>query len=175
MLDATALSADDGRINPAAALLRLQRCRRPADLPGLAAALFGALRQDGRPKRLLERLSDALMQMLVLRFGGTDAGERYTEEPCSALRHMEEPRMLAETVTRWRQEALDEGMAEGERRLLRRQATRRFGVYVGDALAVLLANEEDAERLAEVGELLVDCGNPAELLRRGGRLLNGRS
>ena len=87
--------------------------------------------------------------------------------------------MLAETVTRWRQEALDEGMrhgmAEGERRLLRRQATRRFGADAGDALAALLANEEDAERLAEVGELLVDCGSPAELLRRGGRLLNGRS
>ena len=101
--------------------------------------------------------------------------ERYTEELRSALRHMEEPRMLAETVTRWRQEAIDEGMAEGERRLLRRQATRRFGTDAGDALAALLANEEDAERLAEVGELLVDCTSPAELLRRGGRLLNGRS
>ena len=78
--------------------------------------------------------------------------------------------MLAETVTRWRQEAL----AEGERMLLRRQAARRFGVETGDALAALLANEEDAERLAEVGELLVDCASPAELLRRGGGLLNGR-
>ena len=187
MLDAAALSADDGRINPAAALLRLQRCRRPAELPGLATALFDALRRDGRPKRLLERLSDALMQMLVLRFGGTEADERYTEELRSALRHMEEPKMLAETVTRWRQEAIDEGlrqgvskgvkqgMAEGERRLLRRLATRRFGVDAGDALAALLANEEDAERLAEVGELLVDCGSPAELLRRGGRLLNCQS
>ena len=91
--------------------------------------------------------------------------------------------MLAETVTRWRQEALDEGMrqgvkqgmADGERTLLRHQATRRFGVDVGDALAALLANEEDAERLVEVGELLVDCKSPAELLRRGGRLLNGRN
>ena len=197
MLDAAMLSADDGRINPAA-LLRLQRCRRPADLPSLAAALFDALRRDGRPKRLLERLSDALMQMLVLRFGGTETGERYIEELRSALRHMEEPKMLAETVTRWRQEALDEGMrqgmskglrqgirqgmsrgvkqgmAEGERSLLRRQAARRFGVETGDALAALLANEEDVDQLAEVGELLVDCGSPAELLRRGGRLLNGR-
>ena len=202
MLDAAALSADDGRINPAAAL-RLQRCRRPVDLPGLAATLFDALRRDGRPKRLLERLSDALMQMLVLRFGGTEAGERYIEELRNALRHMEEPRMLAETVTRWRQEAIDEGlrqgiskglrqgmskglrqgmsegvkqgMAEGERTLLRRQAARRFGAETGEALAALLANEEDAERLAEVGELLVDCGSPAELLRRGRGLLNGRS
>ena len=109
--------------------------------------------------------------------------------------------MLAETVTRWRQEALDEGMRRGmsegmrqgmsegmrqgrsegmrqglaeERTLLRRQAARRFGVETGDALAALLANEQDAERLAEVGELMMDCANPEELLRRGGRLLNGR-
>ena len=188
-LDTAALSADDGDTNPAAALLRLQRCRRPEALPGLAATLFAALRRDGRPPRLLERLSDALMRMLVERFGGGEA-EDHTEELRGALRHMEEPRMLAETVTRWRQEALDEGMrrgmsegmsegmrqglAEGERTLLRRQAARRFGVETGDALAALLANEQDAERLAEVGELMMDCANPEELLRRGGRLLNGR-
>ena len=103
--------------------------------------------------------------------------------------------MLAETVTRWRQEAIDEGlrqgmskglrqgmsegvkqgMAEGERTLLRRQAARRFGAETGDALAALLANEEDAERLAEMGELMMDCASPEELLRRGARLLNGRS
>ena len=194
VLDAAALSADDGHINPAAALLRLQRCRQPAELPGLAATLFHALRRDDRPAELLERLSDALMRMLAARFGGDETDEGYTEELRGALRHMEEPKMLAETVTRWRQEALDEGMkqgmsrglkqgmsrglkqgmAEGERTLLRHIAARRFGVETGDALAALLANEENAERLAEVGELLVDCESPAELLQRGGGLLNGR-
>ena len=44
-LDAAKLNAEDGDINPVAALLRLQRCRREAELPGLAAALFGALRR----------------------------------------------------------------------------------------------------------------------------------
>ena len=186
-LDATALSADDGNTNPAAALLRLQRCRRPADLPVLSATLFDALRRDGRPKRLLERLSDALMRMLAARFGDDEAEEEYVEELRSALRHMEEPKMLAETVTRWRREAIDEGMrqgrseglrqgmVEGERTLLRRQAARRFGVETGDALAALLANEQDVERLVEVGELMVDCASPEELLQRGKGLLNGRS
>ena len=107
--------------------------------------------------------------------------------------------MLAETVTRWRQEALDEGMrlgmsegrrqgmsegvsegrrlgmSEGERALLRRQAAGRFGVATGDALASLLANEEDAERLGQVGDLVVRCKSAEELLRRGRRLLNGGS
>ena len=84
--------------------------------------------------------------------------------------------MLAETVTRWRQEALDEGRRQGRRQGVsegRRQGVWRFGAEAGDALAALLANEEDAERLAQVGELVVGCASAAELLRRGGNLLNG--
>ena len=126
--------------------------------------------------------------------------------------------MLAETVTQWRQEALDEGkrqgmsegrrqgmsegrrqgmsegrrqgmsegrrqgMSEGrrqgmshERALLRRLAAGRFDVATGDALAALLASEEDVERLAEVGDLVVGCTSGEELLRRGRSLLNGGS
>ena len=175
-LDATTLSAEDGEVNPMAALLRLQRCRRQAELPGLAAALFGALRRDGL-LALAERLSDALMRMLAARFGG-ETGAGHTEELRRALRHMEEPTMLAETVTRWRQEALDEGRRQGMshgRALLGRLAARRFGVATGDALAALLANEEEAERLAQVGDLVVDCASAEELLRRGRALLNGGS
>ena len=69
-----------------------------------------------------------------------------------------------------------QGMAEGlshERALLRRQAARRFGVATGDALAALLANEEDVERLEAVGDLVVGCANSEELLRHGRGLLNG--
>ena len=72
--------------------------------------------------------------------------------------------MLAETVTRWRQEALDEGMQRGRRqgvsegmsheRALLGQAARRFGVAAGDAPVALLADEEEAERLAQVGDLV---------------------
>ena len=185
-LDATKLSAEDGEVNPAAALLRLQRCRRPEELPGLAAALFGALRRNGL-LALAEQLSDALMQMLAARFGGDETGAGHAEELQRALRYMEEPRMLAETVTQWRQEALDEGMrrgmsegrrqgmSEGERALLRHLAAGRFGVAAGDALAALLANEEDVERLAQVGDLVVGCTSAEELLRRGRSLLNGGS
>ena len=103
--------------------------------------------------------------------------------------------MLAETVAQWRREALDEGrrmgmsegvlegrrqgmsegMVEGERALLRRLAAWRFGAATGDALAALLAKEDDVERLAEVGNLVVGCANAEELLRRGRGLLNGGS
>ena len=192
--------------------LRRLTAPAPPGLPELAAALFGALRRDGRSE-LAERLSDALVRMLAARFGGDETGERHTEELRRALRrspHCEEPRMLAETVTQWRREALDEGrklgrrqgmsegrklgmsegrrqgmsegrrqgMSEGmshERALLRRLAAGRFGVAAGDALAALLANEEDVDRLAEVGDLVVGCTSAEELLRRGRGLLNGGS
>ena len=177
-LDAATLTAEDAETNPMAALLRLQRCRRQAELPGLSEALFGGLRREGL-RLVAERLSDAVMRMSVARFGGDETGAEHTEELRRALQYMEEPTMLAERMTQWRQEALDEGrrqgMSEGERVLLRRQAAGRFGVAAGDALAVLLANEEDVERLAQVGDLVVGCASAEELLRRGRGLLNGGS
>ena len=177
-VDAATLTAEDVETNPMAALLRLQQCRRQAELPGLSDALFGGLRREGL-RLVAERLSDAVMRMSVARFGGDETGAEHTKELRLALHYMEEPAMLAERMTQWRQEALDEGrrqgMSEGERVLLRRQAAERFGVAAGDALAVLLANEEDVERLAQVGDLVVGCASAEELLRRGRGLLNGRS
>ena len=181
-LDATTLSAEDGGVNPVAALLRLQRCREPGDLHGLVAALFGALLREGR-RAFWERLSDALAQMLAARFGG----RKDIEELRRALRHMEDPTMLADRVSQWYEEALDkgrrqgvsegrrQGVSEGERTLLRRLAAGRFGVAAGNALATLLASEEDVERLAEVGDLVVACTSAEELLRRSRGLLNGGS
>ena len=94
--------------------------------------------------------------------------------------------MLEEAITEWRQAALAEGHAEGrsegraeglregERALLRRQAARRFGVSAGDALAELMAGEQDAERLAELGDLVLDCESGEELLRQGRSMLATR-
>ena len=97
------------------------------------------------------------------------------------LRHMEEPTMLAEAITEWRQNAIAqgrtegvrEGTSEGRRTLLRRQATRRHGLEVGDAFGRLLADEQDADRLALAGDLVIDCASAEELLSRGRRLLRG--
>ena len=147
--------AEGGRVNPVAALLR---CRQSAQLPGLTAALFGALRRQDM-RRLAERLSDALMHMLVMRFGGDKTGERHERELRLALCNMEEPTMLAERVSQWRREAIDEGRRQGERALLRHLAAGRFGVATGDALAALLTNEKDVERPAQVGDLVVGCAN----------------
>ena len=92
--------------------------------------------------------------------------------------------MLEEAITEWRQAAIAEGRTQGiaegrsqgraeERALLRRLAARRFGADAGDALATLLGHEDDSERLATVGDLVVDAANSDELLRRGRSVLAG--
>ena len=53
---------------------------------------------------------------------------------------------------------------EGQRALLARLASRRFGPATGDHLNELLANVQDPTRLEEVGDLILDCGTGAELL-----------
>ena len=101
----------------------------------------------------------------------------------SRLRQLSTKQVGRGKVTQWYEEALDKGMrrgmqrgmAEGERVLLRRLAAGRFGVATGNTLAALLASEEDVERLAEVGGLVVACTSAEELLQRSRGLLNGGS
>ena len=58
----------------------------------------------------------------------------------------------------------------GERALLCRLASRRFGAETGERLSGLLGRLTDPERLAEVGDQVIECGTGAELLDRAGRL-----
>ena len=89
--------------------------------------------------------------------------------------------MLEHRMDEWEQEWFRQGREEGirqgreaglagERSLLRRQAARRFGADTAEALGRLLEEMDDANRLAEVGEMIVDCGTGSELL---GRVCNG--
>ena len=58
---------------------------------------------------------------------------------------------------------LEQGLA-AERELLRRQAARKFGAAASDALVRRLADISDPDRLAGIGERIVDCRTGAELL-----------
>ena len=74
-----------------------------------------------------------------------------------------------EGVRRGREEGVRRGREEGlaeERALLRRLAARRFGAGTAEALAGLLEGVDDTDRLAEIGEMIVDCGTGDELLGR---------
>ena len=68
-------------------------------------------------------------------------------------------------IERGRAQGLERGLA-AERELLRRLATRKFGAAAGDALVLHLADISDPDRLAGIGERIVDCATGAELIER---------
>lgn len=172
------MSAEDGNQNPAAALLRLQRCRVLEEVPALAQTLFRQLRGRGWHE-LATRLAEALMRQLQARIAGAPTAAD-AELMQQALRYMENPLMIAESAARWRREAIAEGLAAGraagQRQLLARIAGRRFGPAAGTRLAALLAAEDDEDALAQVGELIPACED-AERLLAGSQaaLRNGRA
>ena len=65
-------------------------------------------------------------------------------------------------------------LLERERAMLSRLAERRFGAGAGARLAELLAEVADPERLAAVGDLVIDCADGAELLARAREEANRR-
>ena len=72
--------------------------------------------------------------------------------------------------SRGRAEGRTEGL-EFERRLLGSQASRRFGPDAGERLSALLAGVTEPERLAAVGDAIIDCGTGTELLTAVRRIL----
>ena len=85
----------------------------------------------------------------------------------------ERARLRSEGRVEGRVEGRAEGRAEGmergiaaERELLGRLAARKFGIDASERLAALLARIDDPERLAEVGDLIIDCATGDDLIAR---------
>ena len=82
-------------------------------------------------------------------------------------------RGLAQGMERGLAQGMERGLAQGverglaqERSLLREQAARKFGAAVGEELARRLESASDAEELRDIGILIIDCADGAELLAR---------
>lgn len=70
-------------------------------------------------------------------------------------------------------QGIERGVARGreqtlieERALLRRMAERRFGSNVATGVAAMLADIDDSEGFAAVGDAIVDCTTGSELMER---------
>ena len=79
----------------------------------------------------------------------------------------------AEWVAEGREQGLKEGIEQGiergrseERQLLCRQAAGKFDAETSARLAALLDRLSDPERLAQVGDWIIECETQAELLGR---------
>ena len=81
--------------------------------------------------------------------------------------------MLTDNLAEWPAKLVEQGIEQGieqgreeERALLCRQAARKFDAGAGRRLAAALAGVADADRLAEVGDLIIECGTATELFAR---------
>ena len=176
---------DEGRVdggslppgNLVSALIALETNRDRSRLSALLGALIELLRaQDD------EELADAFTawaeQVLLPRpLRGTAS---------APLPRLEEMRtMLAETVREWTERWVEQGIEQGlergieqgraqgieqgrveERALLCRLAARKFDADAGQQLAAALAEVTDPDRLAQVGDWIIECGTAADLFAR---------
>ena len=142
------------------------------------ASAFSVLRGAGH--RELRRVFHTWFSLLVGPGAGGAAIEGFEEmerlEETGELRTAVQDRVRAwreadreQGREQGRAEGVEQGRAEGveqERALLLRQAERKFGADAAGRLAALLAGIEDTERLADVGEWIIDCASGDELIAR---------
>ena len=96
--------------------------------------------------------------------------ERVAEWPKPYIRQgREEGRR--EGISLGREQGISLGREQGiehERQMLRRLASVRFGVAIGDRLAAAIGAEADPQRLMDVAEAIVRCTTGSDLLREVG-------
>ena len=166
LLDERRMGADDlpGR-NLVSALIALETNRASERVPELLAALFERLRELANPE-LTQVFRKWVEQVLVPR--------RMRGTALESLPGSEEVRpMLQELVAEWvaegRERGLQEGIEQGrgeERKLLCRLAARKFTAATAPRMSALLERLRDPERLAEVGDWIIECETEEELLAR---------
>ena len=135
----------------------------------LLETLLGLLREQGDAELVRAFLAWVGQVLRSRRFRGMDL---------ESLPRLEKMRtMLEETVREWTAEWMEQGREQGleqgrseERALLCRLAARKFDAGTAQRLAAALAEVADPERLAEVGDWIIECGTEAELLARVARL-----
>ena len=177
LLDVKGCRADDLPAgNLVSALIGLENSRTVGELEGWLGLLLGWVR--GRGERELKRAFGAWIRRVLLanRFPGVVLGR---EAELEEIRTMLEEQ-VREWTRQWFEEGRQEGREEGrglgieqgraeERALLCRLTARKFDAGTAERLSGVLNGLADPERLAEVGEWIIECETGAELLDRAGR------
>ena len=184
VLDERHLAADDpqlGRLTRA--VLLLERSRSAQDLARVAALLVEWLDSPGRTE--LKRVFAAWLWTLWWRL--ERGGGKTPATPPTELNLEDVKVTLEERVSRWPepwirqgveqgiqqgiQQGVEQGLRQGldrQRALLRRLVEARFGARTAERVFASLRQEEDDDRLAELGEAIVRCETAEELLRQTG-------
>ena len=152
-----------------AALLRLEHARGAEEVLGAFDALARWL-----PGPEHEGLRRAFWEWARQVYGpvpGRGVGPAVPEE---SMTEGEMRRLLSESVKEWaaraqekgRAEGRIEGLTEGQAKVMRRMAARKFGVGTAERLVERLEGLGDSERMADIGDWLIECESGEELLGR---------
>ncbi len=164
--------------NLVSALIGLEKTRDAAGLREALKVLSDLLRKQK---------DDALTQAFVtwLHQGLRHAGRLPADGENPLAQLQETQTMLEETVREWTREWLEQGIARGiekgieqgraqgieqgrqeERALLCRLAARKFDAGAAEGLAAALAGVTHPDRLARVGDWIIECATAPDLLAR---------
>ena len=154
--------------NLVGALSRMERVRSLEDLRRVASLLLEWLR-DPKDDELRQAFSDWLWHLAKRLLPKGRSAEAPAGLDLEDMRMTLEEMSLEERVAEWPKQWFQEGLEQGlqrERALLRRQVKLRFGASAAEQAAQRLERIADANRLEEVGELIVRCETGGELLAR---------
>ena len=162
-LDPTALPPE----NVVSLIAMLERARSQRQLEKLGASLADWLLRVGET-RLLDSFEAWIRQVL----SRTDAAGRTLE--LRTRNEEEEVATLAERVKKWGDElnqqwlekGIERGREQGERQMVYRLATHRFGSGIAEQLTPLLDQLSDPERIAAVATMAFDCETAEEFMAR---------
>ena len=193
LLDSRRAAADDStERNPALAVLGVEGAASPAQaaarMQAMAVWLPQVLADRGVRREFGASVAAwlaATMPRLFPSAGDEEVGSiglgLFEEEDEMTTLHLRAKEWEAEWLRQGMAQGMERGLAQGmerglaqgmerglaqERSLLREQAARKFGAAVGEALARRLESASDAEELREIGVLIIDCADGAELLAR---------
>ena len=141
-------------------IARFEQARSRERLEELVVSLTNSLQRAGE-SRLLDSFSSWIKLVLERR---TD---RAANAPEPTVKQEEETEMtLIERVQIWREEAVEQGRIEGERALVRRLVSRRFGSATARRLVPVLDPLSDPERIVAVADAVLECQTAEEVIAR---------
>ena len=185
LLDSRRAAADDAaERNPAMAVLGVEGAASPAQAAARMQAMALWLPQVLTDRDVRREFGASVVAWLAATmprlFSSADDEEvgsiglgLFEEEDEMTTLHLRAKEWEAEWLRQGIAQGVERGMAQGverglaqERALLREIAARKFGAAVGEALARRLESASDAEALRDIGVLIIDCADGAELLAR---------
>ena len=177
LLDSRRAAADDAtERNPALAVFGVEGAASPAQAAARMQAMAAWLPQvlpDRDVRREFGASVVAWLAATMPRLFSSAGDEEIESIGLGLFEEEDEMTTLHLRAKEWEAEWLRQGIAQGmerglaqERSLLREIAARKFGAAVGEALARRLESASDAEALRDIGVLIIDCADGAELLAR---------